>query len=76
MKAIRIRPEHIEEQYRDSDGYWIYFKPGWRSATDPVACVHGVVEDRKRDAMSGGVLPCDCDDCQAQPGYEPRKAVR
>lgn len=52
----------IEEQYRDSDGYWIYLKRGWRIPGD----AHGIVEDTKREALSKlrNVVPCDCDDCR------------
>lgn len=72
-KRIR-RADVIAEEYRDSDGYWIYLKPGWRNGQDPVGCEHGIHEDTKREAYSwlSSVLPCDCPDCQQQPGYKPR----
>jgi hypothetical protein len=57
----------VAEEYRDSDGYWIYLKPGFRSGQDPAGCVHGIVEDTKRDARSWipNTLTCDCAECLA-----------
>jgi hypothetical protein len=65
------RTDVIQEEYRDSDGYWIHLRPGYRSGQDPVGCQHSIVEDTKREAYSwlSNVRPCDCDDCKAQPGY-------
>jgi hypothetical protein len=62
----------IQEEYRDSDGYWIYLKPGWENGADPGT--HGIVEDTKREAYRtlAYARPCDCDDCKAQPGYRGR----
>lgn len=74
--AARLRAvDVVQEEYRDSDGYWIYLKPGWQCGHDPG--VHGIVEDTKRAARSwlSSVVPCDCADCQAQPGYQPRGPV-
>jgi hypothetical protein len=58
----------IAKEYRDVDGYWIDLKPGWRSGQDPVGCLHGIVEDTKREAYSWltSVLPCDCEDCKRE----------
>ena len=61
----------IAHEYRDSDGYWIELKPGYRVIGD----AHGIVEDSKQAAYDklDLVRPCDCDDCQAQPSYQKRK---
>jgi hypothetical protein len=58
----------ISKEYRDIDGYWIELKPGYIVTPDGT---HGIVEDTKADAYSdlSRVVPCDCDDCKAQPGY-------
>lgn len=52
----------IEEEYRDSDGYWIYLKRGWTIPGD----AHGIVENTKRQARASlaDVVPCDCADCK------------
>jgi len=53
----------IQEEYRDSDGYWIYLKPGWQNGLDPGT--HGIVEDTKTRARAAlsSVKPCDCAEC-------------
>ncbi len=54
----------IAQEYRDSDGYWIYLKPGWQNGADPGT--HSIVEDSKRDAYSTlrSAKPCDCAECK------------
>lgn len=63
----------IAEEYRDSDGYWIYLKPGWQNGADPGT--HGIVESTKRDAYSTLTMakPCGCADCER---LKAGKAVR
>lgn len=63
----------IQNEYRDSDGYWIDLAPGWQNGADP-GC-HGIVEDTKREAYRTLTLarPCDCQNCQFE---KARKAVR
>lgn len=53
----------IQEEYRDSDGYWIYLKPGWQNGADPGT--HGIVEDTKGEAHRTLRIakPCDCQEC-------------
>lgn len=74
MTRLALRRAVVLREYRDSDGYWIDLKPGYRVAGD----AHGIVEDTKTAAYDklGLVVPCDCADCKAQPGYAPRKALR
>jgi len=69
---MRARATKIQEQYRDSDGYWVYLLPGYQDRYNP-GC-HTIVEDTKRDALGKAkdAIPCDCADCQAQPGYVKR----
>jgi hypothetical protein len=71
MKRAKLT-DMIQEEYRDSDGYWIYLKPGYMCGDDPGT--HGIIEDTKRAARSrlASVVPCNCADCQAQPGYVKR----
>jgi hypothetical protein len=63
------RTDLIKEEYRDSDGYWIYLKPGWQCGDD--RGTHGITEYTKRDARGrlSQVIPCDCADCHQQPGF-------
>lgn len=44
------QPSKIQEQYRDSDGYWIYLVPGFQDRYNPGS--HTIVEDTKREALS------------------------
>lgn len=52
----------IQEEYRDSDGYWIYLKNGWRIRGD----AHGIVENSKREARAklADAIPCNCAECR------------
>lgn len=54
----------IQEEYRDSDGYWIYLKPGWQNGNDPGT--HGIVEGTRREAYATltNAKPCECADCR------------
>lgn len=57
----------IEEIYRDHDGWWLHYAPGWKSSADPVGAWHGEREDTKREvlALAKDALPCDCVECKA-----------
>ena len=50
----------IESEHRDSDGYWIHLRRGFKCHGD-----HSIVEDTKRAAMEKlrDVVPCACSDC-------------
>jgi hypothetical protein len=54
--------KRIQTIERDSDGWWIYLKPGFVVRGERT---HAIVEDRKRDALDKMSLvePCDCDEC-------------
>jgi hypothetical protein len=69
------RTDLIAEEYRDSDGYWIYLVPGYACGDD--SGTHGIVENTKTAARArlGSVVICDCDDCQQQPSYQKRTEV-
>ena len=58
--------ERVQRQYRDSDGYWIDLRCGWRNMLDPVCPLHGIHEDTKREAefWLRRTEPCDCDECK------------
>jgi hypothetical protein len=60
----KVSKKYIEEEFRDSDGYWIYLKPGWKNDLDPIGNLHIISEDTKTQAYSCGVLPCDCEECK------------
>lgn len=51
----------IAKTVHDSDGYWIYLKPGYQVDGD-----HAIVEDTKRAAVAKlrSIKPCDCAICQ------------
>jgi hypothetical protein len=53
----------VQNEYCDSDGYWIEFAPGWQNGDDPGT--HGIVESTKRAARSKltMALPCRCAEC-------------
>jgi hypothetical protein len=57
------RTDLIQEEYRDTDGYWIYLKPGWQNGADPGT--HGIVEDTKSAARRKLAMaePCTCAEC-------------
>lgn len=59
----RAKREIIQEEYRDSDGYWIYLKRGWQNGNDPGT--HGIVEDTKKAAYEtlAAAKPCNCQEC-------------
>ncbi len=67
MAAANLR-QRVSDEYRDSDGYRIYLRPGWKNGSDPVGCVHTIVEATKHDAYSclASALPCDCNSCLAE----------
>jgi len=66
MKALKLTKRFVEEQFRDSDGFWVYLKPGWKSDQDPIGNLHLMSEDTKRECYNHGVLPCDCEDCRKE----------
>ena len=71
MRQPRTRAEastdpRVERIYHDSDGWWIDLKDGWRNGFDePRGALHGIHEDRLRDALSkmSGVVACTCGEC-------------
>ena len=65
-KYLKVTKRVIAHQYRDSDGYWIELKRGYKSGNDPVGCEHQIHEDTKREAYAVGVLVCDCPYCAGQ----------
>jgi len=63
-RTPKLAKRHIEEEYRDVDGYWVYLKPGYKNSLDPLGNLHIMSEDTKRECYQHGVLPCDCDECK------------
>lgn len=61
------RPSKIQTLYRAGDDgtWWVDYKPGWKSANDPLGCVHGDHEDTKAEITRciADAVPCDCDEC-------------
>jgi hypothetical protein len=53
MKPQKLRLFHVREEWRDSDGYWIALKAGWKSASDPVGNLHIIHEDTSVKAWGG-----------------------
>lgn len=56
------RTERIAHEYRDSDGYWIELRPGWR-VLDEIS--HTIVEDTRCEARlrARAAVPCACQEC-------------
>lgn len=67
--AMKLQKTHIETEWNEGhpdsggDGYWVSLKIGWKSADDPIGCVHCIHEDSRRECYAIGVLPCDCKEC-------------
>lgn len=53
----------VQNEERDSDGYWIYLRPGYQNGDDPGT--HAIVENTKTAARRklSLVKPCDCAEC-------------
>jgi hypothetical protein len=53
----------VDYEERDSDGYWIYLKAGWRLKGENT---HAITETTKRGARAKlcDVVPCRCSECQ------------
>lgn len=66
-KPRKIKPI-IAEVEKDEDGYWAYYKPGYKSATDPIGAQHWDHEDTRREIMSlvKSAIKCDCDECKKE----------
>lgn len=54
--------KRIQNIEHDSDGWWIYLKPGFVVRDERT---HAIVETRKRDALDkmSLVVPCNCAEC-------------
>ncbi len=53
------------ELEHDQDGWWAYYKDGWKSSFDPCAPIHFDHEGTKREILRRirEAVPCDCDEC-------------
>lgn len=67
---MKLAKRHIEEEFTDSDGHWIYLKPGLKNDLDPLGNLHIISEDTRRECFKRGVLICDCKDCYPKKGGE------
>lgn len=47
---MKLKKDVIEAEHKDSEGYWIDLKPGYCANEDPVARLHTIYEDTKREA--------------------------
>lgn len=64
MAMIKSMPSrYIDKEERDTDGYWIYLKPGWKNDDDPIGINHAIVENTKTEAYRHSPIPCSCKDC-------------
>lgn len=59
-------PKNVREIYKDTDGWWLAYAPGWKSSTDAVGACHMEHEDTKREvlALAKDAMPCDCAECR------------
>ncbi len=65
---MKVRKSQVAEEWRDSDGYWIALKPGWKSGSDPLGNLHTIHEDTSALAWAEPVMPCHCQECYLLPG--------
>lgn len=61
-------PPHVSAIWAElatDDGWWATYKPGWKSASDPVGALHGDHESTKAALMKAIrlAIPCTCPDC-------------
>ena len=56
--------KRIQNIEKDSDGVWIYLKPGYQNGADPGT--HAIVEDTRKAALArvSSIKPCDCAECK------------
>lgn len=64
--AARIA-EYSDERGSDN-GIWLYYRAGWKSASDPMGCQHQDHEDTVQElaVCARDAVRCDCDDCKRQ----------
>lgn len=64
QKLVTKHQDKIADAYKDSDGYWINLKPGWRREEFDYS--HSVHEWSICELVSAfrNVHPCDCENCQ------------
>lgn len=62
MKKI---PDDMYVIEKTSEGWWVYYKDGWKSSIDPHGSVHYDKESTKRDLLKliNRAVPCRCNDC-------------
>lgn len=65
---MKLTKRHIQLEELDEDGYWIYLKPGLKDGNDPLAVLHTIHEDTRKEAYRHEVLICLCDDCRREDG--------
>jgi hypothetical protein len=67
LAMMRADPR-VAKVYQDSDGWWAECANGYRNGQDPIAVLHGAVEDTL-PALADAVLMfrrCDCAECKAR----------
>jgi hypothetical protein len=73
LQTLRQRhPEKIHAAYRDQDGVWIEFHPGWMNM---ITETHAIHEDTVREALAAWkwTRRCSCEWCVKA---APRRAGR
>jgi hypothetical protein len=61
---MRLKKEHVEEEWHDDDGYWVALRRGFKSDDDPLGRLHTIHENTRREAYRVGVLVCDEECCR------------
>jgi len=64
-RRAQLLRERVQEEWADSDGYWIALKSGWHNGADPTC--HQIHEDTKQEAWEvfmAFVEPCECRECR------------
>lgn len=57
----RLTAKYIEEEWKDSDGYWIVLIAGWCDAENQQC--HQIHEDTRTEALNHEIEKCNCKDC-------------
>ena len=66
--------ESVSDERGSDDGVWAYYRPGWKSASDPLGAVHADHEDNWSELrqVAKEAVVCKCEECMRQRKSETR----
>ena len=71
-KSMSKYSDRIEEIWSEgNDGYWVDYKPGWRSFVTDTHMEHEYTKRELWEAVSASE-PCDCEECKNRKREEKR----